>query len=104
MRRPRVTALLYLLLLITTASVPTHFTLLADDCPRCTQNVDPDAGGDDGGSCPTATDYTTCMSRCDCKFSQAVARCGSNNTACVEQALSSRNSCYEYCGKNFDTP
>ena len=78
--------------------------LRAQDCGVvCTQNVDPDPGGDDGGSCPSATNYQTCMSRCDCRYSHNLARCGAN-AVCVDMALSARNDCYEYCGRTYSDP
>ena len=91
------TLLMYVALTVVAIIAPAPVELFADDdCPRCVKNIDPEPGGDSGGTCPASVDAASCMSRCDCKYAQNRQRCGTD-AVCIDTAHSMRNGCYEYC-------
>ena len=55
-------------------------------------------GGGGGGAavCPTATDYSSCIKRCDCEYANNYKKCNGGRS-CIDVALAERDACYGHC-------
>jgi hypothetical protein len=86
------------------ATTPTTTSLWCEspDCAGYDEDQTDTPGGTVGTSgqqeekCYTATNYATCISKCDCEFRKASKKCR-GGLLCNEIATSDREACYGIC-------